>query len=274
MMRLSEHLLVPVKAWVPFSGRHASVRRWKRFADQYRRSGEPLLAALDTFRDPILVSGCQRSGGTLLTDLVTRGPGMGDIAHDGDRELAGALLLAGGGGAVVRRGRLCFQTTYLNDRYREYLEQSRPFHLVWLIRRPASVVRSMLYNWSRYALNELFESCAVPGRRPGGAGVSALRRACCAYVAKNEQLLELAESSRLSLMVVDYDDLVGAPEAMLERILGFAGVPWAPGLGQGVRPTTSAALPAQQQERVESWCASSYRQVRALAVQPGGGSRE
>jgi hypothetical protein len=124
--------------------------------------GQRLLAKLDDYPDAILVAGCQRSGTTALARLLKRADGMIDHAFGHDDELDGALLLAGHATRGTE-GRHCFQTTYLNDRFREYFEH-RAFRLIWMLREPRSVVYSMLNNWKRGALNRLFDRRL--GRRP------------------------------------------------------------------------------------------------------------
>ncbi len=207
----------------------------------------------------------------MLTEVLTSSPGFGDIVHNGDRELAGALLLAGAGGRLARSGRQCFQTTYLNERYDEYLAQPGPFRLVWLIRDPASVVYSMLYNWSRYALNEVFSGCVRHRGQSARAFTSAARRACLCYNAKNDQILELVSSGRIDATVVDYGDLVTAPERTFRKLCSRLDILYEPKVLGPVSPRSTekaAALPRRTTDLVAELCGGSYRQVHELILRP------
>jgi hypothetical protein len=207
------------------------IRSWAAFHSIVKRPDRPLLATLDDYRDPILVAGCQRSGTTALARLLKRADGIVDHAFGHDDELDGAVLLAGHATRATE-GRHCFQTTYLNDRFREYFEH-RGFRLIWMLREPRSVVYSMLNNWKRGALNRLFETCgaevlAQGGERPtlGSAwlGPSRLAKACASYVGKTAQTFELRERLGASIAVVDYDELVAKKHELLPKLCEFAGV--------------------------------------------------
>ena len=75
------------------------------------------------------------------------------------------------------RGRYCFQTTYMYDRLEQYQLFASDSKVVWLLRNPYSVVWSMLHNWKRSALAELFAGCgrqALPSgyaSSPSGSGL-------------------------------------------------------------------------------------------------------
>ncbi len=120
-----------------------------------------LLHRIDEFPDSVLVTGCQRSGTTALARAINASPAMVDYRFGRDDELDAAQILAGRVDHVPR-GRYCFQTTYLNQCYGEYLEHRSPQRIVWVLRNPYSVVYSMVYNWGRFAFNELFAACGSP----------------------------------------------------------------------------------------------------------------
>lgn len=195
----------------------SDIDTWRKFAARVRARQDRLLTELHRFDDPILVTGCQRSGGTMLSRVITGSASMTKFWFSKDEELDAALILSG---AVDYHGtgRHCFQTTYLNERWREYLQQARPFRMVWTLRNPQSVVYSMVYNWKRFALNEVFVHCGLEHmngadrynlQRCGVLGVPPIRRAAYAFVGKVSQLLQLSQAwpdGRLT--VLDYDQLV------------------------------------------------------------------
>src|SRR5689334_20455876 len=165
------------------------VTTWPQFERQIQSKGCKLLGRLDDFPNSILVTGCQRSGTTMLTRIITQSDGMTNYWFGPDDELDAALILSG----YVNhqpQGRYCFQTTYINKYFQEYFEHGGGHKIIFLLRNPLSVVYSMLYNWSDYALNLLFNLCGVnslTGRHKwlykyvGIASVNKLYRACFAY---------------------------------------------------------------------------------------------
>ena len=138
----------------------ATINAWRRFGKKVRSNKCDLLKCLKNYPDSVLVSGCQRSGTTMLARLFTASEGMVKYYFGVDDEHDAALLLAGIE-EKPQEGRYCFQTTYLNECYREYLNNDLSFKLIWVVRNPFSVVYSLLYNWDSFALDELFEACGV-----------------------------------------------------------------------------------------------------------------
>lgn len=163
----------------------------------------------------------------MLSRVITSSEGMTKFWFGRDEELDAALILSG---AVnyTGTGRHCFQTTYLNERWREYLEQERKFFMVWSLRNPLSVVYSMVYNWKRFALNEVFVHCGLEHmsgldrynlQRFGVLGVSPLRRAAYAYVGKVSQLRQLKAALPVDwLTVLEYDQLVREKSELLPKL--------------------------------------------------------
>lgn len=207
---------------------------WRAFASEVRGTQEKLLVRLEDFQDSVLVTGCQRSGGTMLSRVITQSDGMVNYWFGADDELDAALILAG------RRsheptGRYCFQTTYLNERYPEYVEHTG-HRIVWSLRNPHSVVYSMLYNWRRFALKELFLQCGyghmnyrdrVSFQRYGLRGVSAVRRAAYAYVGKVSQVFFLKEHYPPDrLTVLEYDTLVRQKSRLLPALYQRIDLPY------------------------------------------------
>jgi Sulfotransferase domain len=207
---------------------------WRQFARHVRGRRQKLLYRLDRFPDAILVSGCQRSGSTMIAQLITQSGGMARQWWGKDPELDAALILSG---AVEHRaqGRYCFQTTYLNECYREYFEHET-YRMVWMLRNPESVVYSMVYNWSDFALNELFHAVGVEQlgceykdlySKYGLKRIDPIRRASYAYVGKVGQLFELVPKlGRDKILVMEYDAIVREPESRLRQMFDYIRIPW------------------------------------------------
>jgi hypothetical protein len=261
-------------------GRRANVRDWRRFGREVRVRGCDLLRELPAFPNAVLISGCQRSGGTILARIISSSEGMVRFAAGEDEELAAAEILAGVR-PTTAPGRYCFQTTYLNECYGEYLRHAGGYRLIWLVRNPYSVVYSMLYNWSRFALDELFAACGAPlldtthrARywRFGGIAVSRLDKACLSYVGKQHQMLELAPRLGDALRVVDYDALVGAPDRALTEIYDFIGLSYRTSYADALSRRSlakAAALSPAVRARIEQLCMPAYNEAKALTRQAG-----
>ena len=121
------------------------IQSWKRFHKEVRLKGCHLLRMLGKFKNPVLVAGCQRSGTTILSRVITQSDGMVNYPSRPDDELDAALILSGVE-EHESRGRYCFQTTYLNECYTEYFRDEYDYKLIWVLRNPFSVVYSMKYN--------------------------------------------------------------------------------------------------------------------------------
>ncbi len=252
-------------------------REWIWFAATVRSRGCHLLKAANNFERPIFVSGCQRSGTTLATSLIAASPDI-TISHQGrDEELAGAYVLCGKR-QPTSSGRYCFQTTYLNECYSEYRRVKSDYRLVWVLRRPESVVYSMVYNWARFPLNELFLSCGVPhlqgddlirfGRR-GIFGLSPLRRACYAYIGKCHQFIELSRSPHAErLIAFKYEDLLIETQAVLADLCACLGIcmPSNAAYAQVKSDTLakSSELTSAERSVIHHLCAGAYRDCSDL----------
>lgn len=249
------------------------VYSWAAFHRDVKRPGEPLLATLDDFPDSILVAGCQRSGTTALTRMIKGSGSIEDIRYGADDELDDALVLAGRA-ETPGCGRRCFQTTYLNDRSHEYLEHDS-FRLIWILREPRSVVRSMLYNWKRAALNRLYDACcrshpAEASRRSstgGYFGPSSLEKACASYLAKTEQTFALREALGDRMLILDYDELVRQKATLVREVCTFADIPFEPVLLDSLHSASvslGTRLSRRAAERIDDRCRSIYRAASAL----------
>jgi len=210
-----------------------SITSWGQFTEQVRQKGYRQLKRLDDFPGAILVAGCQRSGTTMLSRIITQSEGMTNYWFGPDDELDAALILSG---SVDHRpeGRYCFQTTYLDNAHKEYLEHSGNFQLIWVIRNPFSVVYSLLYNWKPHSLDGTFKSSGTNQLTgvdkwiytfAGTAGISRVKRACLVYNSKALQLFELKKVfGPEKMIVVDYDELVKHKEIVLPEVFGFVGL--------------------------------------------------
>jgi hypothetical protein len=253
-------------------------RTWRRFHHGVRRRGLPLLKNLPSYPRCILVAGCQRSGTTMLTRLIARAPGFGRLCLTVDDELDAALALAGFVD-LPNDLRYCLQTTYLNECFLEYRQLQPEQRLIWVVRNPYSVVYSMVHNWGRFALNELYEGCGVlnassPRQRRSNLiwpfGPSRIEKACLAYRGKAAQILSIRRMLRPEqLLIVDYDLLSAAPGEWLPRIFEFADSPYDPVWANEVRRSPAAKadrLSSRARRLIEQLAAPTYRECIVLAA--------
>ncbi|MBV1905165.1 MAG: sulfotransferase [Pseudomonadales bacterium] len=255
------------------------VRNWKQFGKYIRPNGS-LLIEIDRLQNPILVSGCQRSGGTMLARVISSHQQMADFGWSKDVELDAAQFLAGNVDLDIT-GRVCLQSTYLNEQYHEYYNISTPFKLIWLVRNPYSVIYSMLHNWSRFALNELFHSCGVEflrGQERADYGrwglwkISPLKRACYSYLGKVKQLCELrANLPNDSMLVLEYEALIRCRESTLRMICDFADLEFAVGFGAMINDHSLGKAEKISHAKkcvIEQLCESYYQRALQIAEHP------
>lgn len=252
------------------------ITTWRQFWNIYKVQGCRLLNRLDDFPNSILVAGCQRSGTTLLSRIINESEGITTYWFGPDDELDAALILSG----YVEhepRGRYCFQTTYINDCYREYSVYKDRHKIIWLLRNPFSVIYSMLNNWNDESLNELYRSCGrkiVSGSDKwisalsGDVGISRLRKACWGYKGKFTQIFELYDSfNDNSLMIVDYDDLVLNKEVVLPSIYRFLNLNYQERYADIIQQRSlekSKHLSEQESNTIKEICEAQYLKGRAL----------
>jgi hypothetical protein len=255
---------------------NCKIKTWRRFAAQVRSKGCGLLGCLDQFPDSILVTGCQRSGTTILSRIITQSDGMTDYWEGKDDELDAALILSGQKQSPGK-GRYCFQTTYLNECYREYFEHNGGYRVIWVLRNPFSVVYSMLYHWGRFAFNELFQVCgaellddAMAKRysRIGRFAVPRILRACLAFNGKVSQLFELKKHlPDNAMIVIEYDDLVQDTEHVLPRIYSFIELPYKLQYGQKIHKKSTRKkkrLSQKEDDFVQQFCMPVYERAKKL----------
>jgi hypothetical protein len=252
---------------------------WARFHSGPRQWSKPLLAAAHRYERSIYVAGCQRSGTTMLTRIVAGADGFRPLALTRDDELDAALALCG----LIRLPagtRYAFQTTYLNERYREYADAPADARLIWMIRNPYSVVFSMLHHWRRAALDRLHSGLSTlspaPAKKSGVLGVlpgtARIAKACNAYALKTGQVREIRSWLPASrLMVVDYDDLIRDPSTWFRAIFEFAETPFRDSSLEAIRSDRrhlGDRLSGRARALVEELALPVYEECRSLIAEP------
>jgi hypothetical protein len=254
---------------------HRSIQNWRQFAHYVRGGNYKLLCNLDDFSNSILVAGCQRSGTTALSRLITESSGMTKFSFGKDDELDAALILSGQV-KYKNQGRHCFQTTYLNNNYCEYFEHQN-YKLIWVLRNPYSVVYSMLNNWKLAALNRLFKDCGVAllsqketvrFKNFGTLSISKVRRACFSYAAKTSQTFDLKRKfDGDRLIIIDYDELVQKKEHLLPKVYFFLGLDYRPEYANKLNKKSlikAKKLSDKQAREVDKICLETYQNARKL----------
>lgn len=213
------------------------ITTWRQFTAQIRLKGRSMLKTLDAFPNAVLVTGCQRSGTTMLARIITQSEGMVNYWVGPDDELDAALILCGHT-PVPSPGRYCFQTTYVDEYYQEYYTHEGNYKIIWVLRNPYSVVTSLLYNWKPRSLDGTFKRIGVGElsgldamlyRLIGIKAISRTQRACAVYKAKTLQLFELFDAfGPEKILIVDYDELVLQKETVLPNIYAFIALDYDP----------------------------------------------
>jgi hypothetical protein len=250
---------------------------WQSFARDVRGTQGKLLVRLSEFQDSILVTGCQRSGGTMLSRVFTNSEGMTNYWFGKDDELDAALILSGRVPHVIH-GRYCFQTTYLNERYDEYFDHLQAYRMIWCLRNPHSVVYSMVHNWKNFALNELFLTCGygfmnyedrVRFQRFGLWGIPRIRRGAYAYAGKVSQLFALQAAIPQGILnVVEYDDLVMNKAIVLPRLHERLSVKFRTGDADSISERSLGKrekLSSDERKVVDIQCADIFERARLLS---------
>lgn len=252
----------------------APIYRWQDFIKRVRGNDYKLFAELPNFDRPILITGCQRSGTTMVSRIFAETEGMEKFQFGPDDELDAALILCGYV-AQEKAGRFCFQTTYMYNQQEQYLENSGNQKIIWVVRNPYSVVYSMLYNWRRFALNELFEGCGVAQlpaadqerfNRFGGWVFSQLTKACYAYCGKAAELAFLkSKVGPDELKVVEYDSLIQDKNRILPALYEFVGLDYQPAYAEKIKSssvTKQDKLSKKQRETIQRICEPAYLNAR------------
>jgi len=255
-----------------------AINSWHGFAKYVRSLGcGRQLQFLEQYDMPILVAGCQRSGTTMVERILSSHEAIQDHGFSKDEELDAALILSGCV-PFETNSRVCFQTTYLDNCYTEYFDHAGKFKLIWLVRRPESIVYSMMYNWRGSALNRLFAATgstllddrdAKWYRRFGPIAIPKLRKACLSYNAKSLQAIELKQRLSPFTCFVDYDSLVHDPVAQLKRVFDFVGLEFDASLAERVSPgsiSKADRLSARERRFIEETCGLVYERIRVSVL--------
>lgn len=257
-----------------------SATDWKSFTHQVRDKDCNLLRKLDVFPNSVLVAGCQRSGTTMVARLITKSDGMVNYWFGRDDELDAAMILSG---YVDHEpgGRYCFQTTYVNECYREYFELRSDHRIIWVFRNPYSVAYSMLNNWGTNNPNRVFKTCGVPlltgidkwrYKLFGIQGVPMIRRACWGFIGKISQLLEIYRVLGPELvLVMDYDDLVQNKTVLLPFLYQFIDLEYKENYADFIHNKSMNKrkyLSGMERKIVEDLCEPIYQKARALIMGP------
>lgn len=258
-----------LRSWIKYKSDFIGrISTWQRFAREVRGSGQPMLQALPNFSNPVFVAGCQRSGTTAVSRILTLSEGFTDFWSRDDEELDAAMILSGRE-SIEPKGRYCFQTTYLNETYSEYFDHIGKFQLVWVVRNPYSVIYSMVYNWENFALAELYEACAESTDTPYNPELRVSKNlwmACRAYNGKMRQLYAIAEKlSANQLYVLNYENMVFDAGKELSRLYSFIGHPFHKSYSNKIKPDSmnkSAKLTADERSFIDVQCLDLYNDIR------------
>lgn len=252
------------------------IKNWKQFGKKVRSKGCDLFSRLDLFPNCICVTGCQRSGTTILSRIITQSDEIVDYKFSNDDELDAAMILSGKI-QNLPEGRYCFQTTYANECYREYFERGQDFRIVWVLRNPFSVIYSLVHHWRGWALNELFLACGTDFLEGsmrsrfdkfGILGVPKLIRACTAFNGKISQLFELKKRLGDSrIIVVEYDRLILEKETLFPKIFDFFDLRYSPEYTQSLNMKSiqkKNKLSDKEQRTISEMCSPIYEKASEL----------
>ena len=249
----------------------SKITNWQQFAKVIRSSEKKLLQKLPNFSDAILVTGCQRSGTTIMARIFTQSKGMVNYWSGFDDELDAALILSGVEPSL-HQGRYCFQTTYLNECYQEYVNVPESVKIVWVLRNPVDVINSMLNHWRSSALWELYTHCGYLSKDKKITFLffpfKRLEIACSAYCGKLSQLLELASVLPSDkLLVVNYEDLLENGHSVLPDVFKFANLEYAPSYAVKLRKTNNVSVDDILRVEIEEYCGTIYEKAKKLSLQ-------
>lgn len=263
--------LAPIKSWLrcrtDVFGRIAT---WQRFAREVRVGNETLLKCLPDYTNPILVAGCQRSGTTAVSRLLTQSEGLASFWSRKDEELDAAVILSGVE-QIDTAPRYCFQTTYLNERYLEYFNHIGRYKLVWLLRNPHSVIHSILHNWESFAFEELYEACGGDWMEENRQALSAeypsdVEKACAAYNGKLGQMYELFDQlGGSNMLVLDYDNLVAQKCDVLPMMYQFLALEYKEEYSQRINAGSvnkADSLSEMERKTIDRMCIAGYEKAR------------
>jgi hypothetical protein len=249
---------------------------WQQFTEKIRSRGCKQLKELDKFPNSVLITGCQRSGTTILARIIRESEGMVDFWSGKDDELDGALILSG----YVNhqpQGRYCFQSTYLNHCFNEYFEHIIDYKILWVLRNPYSTIYSLLYNWNPKGIDNTFRDSIFTSLnfkkkllyRFGGDFIfNRLKKACIFYNWKISQLFHLFPTlGNKVVKVIDYDELVLNKERILPDVYDFIDLPYNPIYSNKIHATSLEKrnnLSEKERRSIKDYCEDVYKRAREL----------
>ncbi len=265
-----------------------NITNWKQFIKIIRPGNRNLLKNIHLFcHPPLFITGCQRSGTTILEEIFLSSPEIEDYRgrYIVDSELEGALILSDNlDFKILQKKKYCFQTTYINQNVEEYYKHIGKFKLIFILRNPYSVVYSMCYNWKsrfhfrNFALNELFENLGkqklttfehVIYKTFGSLAIPKIRKACLAYVGKVGQVFDLYEKLGDNIIVVDYDDLVSNKDFYLQELFAFSGLVYNKSYGEKLSNRSidkASKLSRSTLLQIEETCVFTYEKAKVLTI--------
>ncbi len=246
------------------------ITNWQQFSRIVRNSDRRLLQELPNFPDSVLVTGCQRSGTTIMARIFTQSKGMVNYWSGLDDELDAALILSGIESSL-QQGRYCFQTTYLNEGYREYINTPESVKIIWVLRNPVDVVNSMLNNWRSLALWELYKHCGnldvIKKISPLLFPFKRFEMACSSYYGKLSQLLELTSILPPDkLLIVNYEDLLKKDGNILPKIFNFINVEYDPSYSLKIHKKSKEPIHNILKLDIDKYCGSIYEEAKKLSI--------
>ena len=165
----------------------------------------------------------------------------------------------------------------LNECFHEYFDHDSEYKILWVGRNPYSVVYSLMYNWRRWTLNELFGACGaallderLKGRydRFGAIAIPRIMKACLSYNGKVAQLFELKKRmGGDKLMVIEYDDLVNDPQTQLRKIYRYIHLEYQERYGDRIHKKSTGKknrLTDKENDLVRRHSLPVYEQARSL----------
>lgn len=217
----------------------------------------------DRVATPVFVVGCQRSGTTMLIEVLAHvddvwvHPEKSPVAYDDYRLRPPAVVdlvtrLTPAAAALYKP--VC--DSHLTDRLLATHPGSRA---VWMVRRWPDVVRSAVRKWGAHQ-REVIEAIAAgradtqgwrgerlpPGLVEQLAGVvrdhgplSDNAGAALFWYVRNSFFFSLGLQHDPAVLLLRYEDLVRAPDEALPRVLAHLGVPYDPRVAEGIVDTST-----------------------------------
>lgn len=252
-----------------------NITNWRQFSQALKNDSRNYLKNLPEYPNAILVTGCQRSGTTIMARIFSQSKDMINYWSGLDDELDAALILSGLE-PHEKQGRYCFQTTYLNEHYQEYINVPETVKIIWVLRNPVEVVNSMLNNWRSSALWELYGNCGYQNSTQNESKkiplycfpFKRLEIACSAYCGKLSQLLEIAPSiHKDQLFIVNYEDLIKNAHEILPQIFNFTHLDYEESYASKLRKTKKPPIHSDVQAEIMKYCGPIYEEAKKLVLE-------